>query len=390
MNDLEAARIREAGQAARRLPNWAIIGAFILLIIHTLVWAASFLIPITAGILGYLVLSSPRRRLTRMGIPSGIVAILFTGVIFLALLLGISRFAQPISEFLDDLPRIVTQMKIQLGESGGLLSTLNEASTAITDLAKGGEEGEEALEVEVVSGPGTLSEIASRTPSLLGQTIFAVVLLFFLISSGDLFLVQTVRSFDRFRDKRRSLEVIHEIERRLGAYLGAITLINAGLGIATGLAMWAWGLPNPVLFGLMGFVFNYVPFVGAIAGATLAGFVGFVTHGTLLAGGGVFATYMALTSFEGQFITPALVARRLKLNTTVVFVSVAFFAWIWSVMGMVFAVPLLIVTKIICDEMEPLRNFGRFLGDEGGVPEDDPEFRRVSAIVESQTRPPEV
>ncbi len=99
-------------------------------------------------------------------------------------------------------------------------------------------------------------------------------------------------------------------------------------------------------------------------GATIAAAVAFVSLDGTWAAAGVFVTYVVLTSLEGQFITPLAISRRMRLNTTVVFLSVAFFAWIWSVMGMVVALPILIVVKIVCDETETLQTVARFLGDE--------------------------
>ena len=193
--------------------------------------------------------------------------------------------------------------------------------------------------------------------------MFALILLFFLVASGDLFLMKMLQSFERFSDKRRAVVVMKAIEDRLGYYLGGIALINAGLGVVIGAAMYLWGLPSAIVLGFMAFGLNFVPFLGGLMGATIAAAVAFVSLDGTWAAVGVFVTYIALTSIEGQFITPMAISRRMRLNTTIVFLTVAFFAWIWSVMGMVVALPILIVIKIICDETQSFATLGRFLGD---------------------------
>jgi predicted PurR-regulated permease PerM len=177
-----------------------------------------------------------------------------------------------------------------------------------------------------------------------------------------MFLTKTVQSFDTFSDKRRAVAVLYSIEDRLGYYLGGIAIINAGLGVAVAIAMSLWGLPSAVLIGFMAFGLNFVPFLGGLMGATIAAAVAFVSLDGTWAAAGVFATYILLTSIEGQLITPVVISRRMRLNTTVVFLTVAFFAWIWSIMGMVVALPILIVIKIACDETASLQTLGRFLG----------------------------
>lgn len=77
---------------------------------------------------------------------------------------------------------------------------------------------------------------------------------------------------------------------------------------------------------------------------------------------------MALTSLEEQFVTPLVISRRMRLNPTVVFLTVAIFAWIWSVMGMIVALPILIVVKIACAETGSLSILARFLGEEDAEP----------------------
>jgi predicted PurR-regulated permease PerM len=142
-------------------------------------------------------------------------------------------------------------------------------------------------------------------------------------------------------------------------------MINAGLGLAIGTAMWLLGMPNPVLFGTMGFAFNYVPYVGSLTGVALTAIVGLITFDEIGLALISTATYFALTSVEGQLITPYFVGRRLEMNTVVIFLSVALWAWLWSVIGMLIAVPLLVAIRAFCEHIPQLEPLGDFLSARG-------------------------
>jgi len=349
----------------------SVIGIFCILLLQALVWASTFLIPVTAAFLGYFVLNRPRRWLEHFGVHPVLSATLFTAVITVSIGSLLVQLSAPAAQFVDDLPSLMEQIKQKLSASGGTLEAINEARVTAEGIMA--DQDSETVLVEVVSDAGIVTTIFSMAPGFLSRILFALILLFFLVASGDMFLTKTVQSFERFSEKRHAVEMLHSIEDQLGYYLGGITLINIGLGVAVGIAMYLWGLPVALVFGFMAFGLNFVPFLGGLLGATIAAAVAFVSLDGTWVAAGVFITYIALTSIEGQFITPLLISRRMRLNTTVVFLSVAFFAWIWSVMGMIVALPILIVIKIACDETQSLRTIGRFLGDiEDGDPKTDP------------------
>jgi len=288
-------------------------------------------------------------------------ATLFTAILASLIAILLVQLSAPTADFIEDLPSLIESIKLKLAASGGALEAINDATVAAEDMIA--DQDDETVAVEVVSNNGIAATIFSMAPAFLSRILFSLILLFFLVASGDMFITKTVQSFDRFSGKRRAVEVLKSIENRLGSCLGGIALINAGLGIAVAIAMYLWGMPSPLIFGFMAFALNFVPFLGGLMGATISAAVAFVSLDGTWAAAGVFATYIVLTSIEGQFVTPLLISRRMRLNTTVVFLAVAFFAWIWSVMGMVVALPILIVIKIACDETESLKTVGRFLGD---------------------------
>jgi len=354
-----------------RGPNWAqlsvpIWGIFGLLLLHGLVIASDFVVPVIAALLGYIVLNRPRRWLARIGVPPVLSAGFFTVILTAILTVLLVQLSSPAAQFVEDLPSLMEEIKQKLTASGGALEAINDAASAAEEIMA--DEDTSTVAVEVVSNTGVAATIFSTAPGFLSRIIFALILLFFLVASGDMLLIKTVQSLSGFSEKRRAVKVFQSIEDRLGYYLGGIAIINAGLGVSVGIAMHLWGLPNAIIFGFMAFGLNFVPFLGGIMGASIAAAVAFVSLDGTWAALGVFVTYAMLTSVEGQVITPLVISRRMQLNTTVVFLSVAFFAWIWSVMGMVVALPILIVIKIVCDETNTLPTFARFLSEDAEDP----------------------
>ena len=126
--------------------------------------------------------------------------------------------------------------------------------------------------------------------------------------------------------------------------------------------MWVIGLPNAGLWGTVAGVLNFIPFLGPGITAVLIFLVSVLTFDTLSAMLVPPAVFIALTTLEGNFLTPMIVGRRLSLNPIAVFVSILFWGWMWGMPGALLAVPILAIMKILCDAHEPLRPAGALLG----------------------------
>ncbi|MCI2394028.1 AI-2E family transporter [Aliiroseovarius sediminis] len=348
----------------RTKANWAQIGVFVFLALFFLDWASDFLIPIIAALLGFLIMRPIERRMSRWGVPSAITAFLICAVAGVSLTFAAWNFSHPIAQLAEDLPEMINDLRRMPNAAADTLDKLGAAAKAAEDAVDSGDDTP-AMEVKVVENTNFIGSLVASAPVMLGQIALTIVLMFFLISSGSSFVRKLVESLPRFADKRAAVGIVQQVEQKLGLYLGGITLINFCLGIVIGGAMALWGLPNPVMFGVIAFSLNFIPYVGAVFGALLASIVGFNVYNDAWTAILVFSTYMALTSIEGQLITPYVISNRLKLNPTVVFVTVAFFAWIWSVVGMVIAVPVLITVKVILDQSQSTRAAGIFLGGAG-------------------------
>jgi len=175
-------------------------------------------------------------------------------------------------------------------------------------------------------------------------------------------LDKAVRALPTLTDKKRAVGIANNMEEHISRYLLAVTAINVGLGVAETVAMYLLGMPNPVLWGVMAAVFNFVPYLGALVGGVMIGMAGYVHAGEIEWGLLVGAVYFGITSIEGGFVTPMLLAHRLTLNPVILLVGVIFWGWLWGIPGTLLAVPLMSSFKILCDHIEPLAPIGEFLG----------------------------
>jgi predicted PurR-regulated permease PerM len=188
-----------------------------------------------------------------------------------------------------------------------------------------------------------------------------LVALFFILVSGETFLRRLVEILPRFKDKRQVVDISQEIEDDLSVYLATITMMNAAVGVATGAVAWLCGLGDPFLWGTMAFLLNYVPILGPTAGVIMFFIAGLVMLDPLWMAFVPAGLYILIHVAEGETVTPMLLAHRFTVNPVLVMIGVFFWYWMWGVVGAILATPLLAMTKIVCDRIEPLKPVGHFL-----------------------------
>lgn len=354
------------------VPRWIGLALFVYASVAVLAQAKNFLVPVVLAFLLAMVFAPLRRFLGRRGIPSAVSSF----VIVLTLLAGffavVAALAMPVSTWIENAPKIERQVQVKLRDLSASLNGIYEANESLKQAAAPEEPGKAEVQRVEMAGDGVFTNAVLLAPSVMTQFLFTFVLLLFLLASGDMFYEKLVHVIPTLKDKRRAVRIVYGIERQLSRYLMTITLINAGLGICVGVAMWQLGMPSPLVFGVIGFVFNFIPYLGAIAGALLAGAVALVAFDGVSWTFIVAAVYLGLTAIEGQFVTPYFVGRKLRVNTVMVFLAVSFWAWLWSAVGMIVAVPLLVTVKTFCDHIDVLHDLGDFLSERHAESEPDP------------------
>lgn len=334
-------------------------GLFFLACLAALYVARAVVLPIILAVMLKLLLQPLVRTLERVRVPKALGA--FAAILLLlGVLAGLGTLltgpaASAVRKLPEAWPRLVEQWAwvqepiaaVQSAAEGwGLSDALPDGPAALLSKLNPG------------SIAGTIASGASGVASHLLETL---LILFYLLVFGETFLRRIVEILPRFQDKRNAVELSDHLERDLSAYLVTVTAINAVVGTATGGIMWAFGVPGAALWGVVAFCLNYIPILGPFTGVGVFALVGLLTLGA-----GWFALlpaacYLGVHVLEGEIVTPMLLARRFTINPVAVMLGLIFWYWMWGVTGAVLAVPLLAVTKIVCDRLRPFRAFGHLL-----------------------------
>jgi predicted PurR-regulated permease PerM len=212
-----------------------------------------------------------------------------------------------------------------------------------------------------VQGTPLPQRILSQIHLVAAGAFETLLVMFFMLVAGETFLRRLVEILPRFEDKRQAVDISQQIEHDISAYLATITVMNTLVGIATGITMWLCGLGDPLLWGTIAFLLNYVPVLGPTAGVIMFMVVGLVMMDTVWMAFLPPALYLMIHVAEGETITPLILAGRFTLNPVLVMVSLIFWYWMWGVAGAILSTPLLAIAKIVCDRIEKLRPFGHFI-----------------------------
>ena len=200
--------------------------------------------------------------------------------------------------------------------------------------------------------------------SLAGQAALVLFLAFFLLVYDDLFKRKLVENIGpTLGQKRITVQILNDIATQIERYILIQLLTSVVVGVATGLALWAFGLANPWVWGVAAGVFNIVPYFGPLIVAAALGIVGYLQFETLGMALAVSGIAMLITTIEGFWLTPMLTGKVAEMNRIAVFAGILFWSWLWGVPGMLLAIPMLMVTKVVCDRIEGLQLIGNMLGE---------------------------
>jgi predicted PurR-regulated permease PerM len=324
------------------------LAALLVLALLYTVWAAKALIlPLVLAAFLAIVLSAPVRLLRRLHIPD----VLSAGVVVLSflLLLGVGTYflSEPALNWLNQAPQVARNLEYKLAP------ITQKLGGATRELEQIGETSDAPPTMRVTEG-SLAATVVERVSSFAAGAVVTIILVYFLLAMGRRTVVQVARAQDP-QSRRVSADIISSVQTEIAIYLQTITAINIGLGAATAAAMWATGMPSPALWGVVAGVLNFMPYLGPVITVGILSVVSLLTFNTLGAIALPPLVFLALTTLEGQLLTPMIVGRRLTLNPLVVFLSVVAWGWLWGVAGALLAVPLVAVFKIVLDRTGHLK-----------------------------------
>ena len=356
----------------RSMALTVLAGLAILLVVQ---YAQAFLIPIVLGILISYALEPVVGWLERRRVPRPLAA----AIVLLTLVGGTGWLLYGLrtqaSAIIEQLPTAARRLRQTVEQNRPkATSAIQQVQKAATELSKA------ASATAPPPPPSGVQRVQVETPSInvsdyvlwgslgmvgaVGQLVLVLFLVYFLISSGDLYRRKLVKIVGpSLTDKKITLHILADIDRQIEMFLLVQVFTSTVVALASWLAFRALGMEQAAMWGVLAGLFNSIPYLGPVivtGGTSLAALLQFGNlRMALLVGGAA----LLITSLEGFLLTPWLTSRAAKMNAVAVFVGLLFWGWVWSVWGMLLAVPMLMVMKAVCDHVEDFKGIGELLGE---------------------------
>jgi len=335
-----------------RLKSRALAFLVVLAVAAVLATARSLLLPLAFALMLFFLLRPSVRWLTERRIPRPLASTMVLGGVLAVAVFATAELASPAISWAQRLPNAAREIEIKSRHLRYPIEHVTRGVQAVTRLVEIGRP-DTVPRVDVVRN-GVMEGLVSHVVAGAVQVGLAVTAAFFLLLDGDALLGRMFRMVPPLPGNRRATAVANEVGAKMSRYLGAVTLVNLGLGVVLAIALALLGMPNPWLWGLLAAVLTYVPYVGPAVGVglvTLAAFTTFPTAGQAIVPGVV---YFVLAAIEGNIVTPLVLGRTFSVRPLILFVWFAAWAWLWSVPGAILATPMLMLFKVICDEFPRL------------------------------------
>jgi predicted PurR-regulated permease PerM len=352
-------------QSPRHLTAFAVMGLFVLALFYTFYAAREFFLPLTLAWILNLLLKPLVRWMKRIHIHEAIgAAIVLLGIIAL-IIAGVVLVSEPASAWVSKAPETLETAGARVRDALRPATKFTKAANEVEKFSSGATTSDTPATKVEIKKPGLVDTLLTKTTSALFLIGEVVVLLYFLLASGDLLMLKTIQILPTLTDKKRAVEIARETEQQVSRYLGAVSIVNAIEGTVIGIGLAIAGMPNPVLWGVMAALVNYIPYLGAmmmIASITVVSLVTFETIGQALIPPSIYI----VVNVSDNFIAPLFLGKRMVLNPLIVFLALMFWGWIWGIIGVLLAVPITMAFKIFCDHFQALAPFGELLAGEPG------------------------
>jgi predicted PurR-regulated permease PerM len=347
--EVAKSRLAEQPKAASRAIWWrgiqpaVLTGIFILLLIAFLYLARSLIAPIVAAVFVSIMFGPLAVQASRLRIPSSIFAAVVVGAVLAALNVGLVMLGGVVSGWAARAPEIAATLKDKAAFFDQPIAAWRELQMSLATMFG---TAAEPPKLELSAGAVLTQVLEWLTPAV-GQLVLFFGTLFFLLLSRNRQRQFLVLKFEGQDNRLRALRILNQIEDSLTRYVVVVSVVNIGVGVAAGAIAFVVGLPNPVLWGVVAALLNFIPYVGPAIVVVLLFVLGIVSLPTLPAAFLAPAMFVAFTTVEGHLITPGIIGRQLTLSPLATFMSLAFWTWLWGPLGTFLATPFLIAAFVI-------------------------------------------
>ncbi len=308
---------------------------------------AGFFLPVTAALVIAIALVPLLEWFERRRMPSPLAAFLCIAAFLAVANAAVVAIIVPAAGWFALLPERIVRIRHNLRPIIELYSSLDRfvSNTQATFMGKGSKQ----MIVSLGKPTSLLDVVASSAPVAILQMFFAVLVVYFFLSGWTRMRRQTITSRGSFTSALTTARVIQEMVDATSAYLSTITIINISLGLLVSGAFWLIGLPDPLMWGGIVALFNYMPYLGPIMASLLLALGGLMVFRDAWYAVLPVAVFVGCHLIESNIITPSLVGRRLTINPLLILVSLSFWGWVWGPVGALLAVPILIIMKTVLD-----------------------------------------
>ncbi len=344
-------RLRSLGLPLRVLMLLAIAAALVL--------AKTLLIPLVLAAFIALGLNPVVAALARLHVPRIVGSLLLLLGLIAAIAGATIALSGPAAQWMHEAPTTMHQIGDKVERMMRPLTKVGHAASQ--SLASAGMGPASTATAKPTAG-FSFSDAVSATPAILAEMLTIILLVFFFLTYGDHMRNRVVTASPTFGYRRIAVRVVRGFQVEISRYLLTVTVINICLGLATAGILWAWKMPEPLPWGGLVTLLNYMPYVGAITNTLLLLAVGFVHFDTPLHAIAPAACFAVLAALEGNVITPMIMGNRMQLSPVAILVWLLVWGWLWGIPGMLLAVPMLTCLKLITEWLPGWQWFAKMAG----------------------------
>ena len=310
----------------------------VLAVLYTLYFARGFLLPIAFALLLNFLLSPLIRTFARIHIrpPLGGAIVVF-GLIG-AIGGGSYALAGPAQRWALTAPASLQRAESKLKEIFRPVQQVQRTAEQVQKAAGAVGGGQSNTQQVVVREASFASRLYGTTERIAAGTLEVMILLYFLLAGGDLFLQKLIKVLPHFEDKVKAVEIARATESAVSAYLTTTLLVNVAEGIVVAIILWLLGMPNAALWGAMIVLLEFVPYIGAATAVVVLGIAGLTAFDSVGRALMIPGSFLLVNIVQANIVTPMLQGHRLTLNPVAIFIGLAFFFFIWGIPGAFLAV----------------------------------------------------
>jgi predicted PurR-regulated permease PerM len=344
--------------------------------IFALYWAQRFFIPLFLGIILAYTLNPLVTWMERIKIPRLVGTTMVMMTLLFGLALGTLSLRGQVERILDQVPDAAGKLSVALKDMAAQPNTVLKVQAA-------------AREIEQATNQAASGTTASQKPptrvvieepkfklltwlwtgslgmfGIIGETAMMLILVIFLLLSGDTFKRKLMRISGPSLSKRKiTAAILDDIDRSIQNYMLTLLMANVLLGVITWLAFRLIGLDNAGAWAVAAGVLHFIPYLGPALTAVATGMAGFMQFESLSMAMLVAASSLIIATLVGMVLVTWMCGKISNMNTTAVFVALLFWGWLWGIWGLLFAIPITGMVKVFAERVEDLRPVAELLSD---------------------------